>query len=529
MKARPFLTTLIAVLTALLLLTAGLLWGMDRRSPLRLAEQPLQLPRAARFMPLDADLTLHWLVDPARVPAYVQAVAPPSERRAARDGARLWRDGLFALAGLDFDNELASWVGPELSLTMIDAGQNRDLPGWVLALSSRDRDGARRFLQRFWQTRSFAGTDLRVSSYRGVGVISGRGALLGRDPQPLATALIDDELLLLGSGRGVLETALDVSQFQDQHQLGNQQLQLQLGQLGEGAAVLTASPRALKRWLQLPAAVADRQDLNGLVASLQPQGADLNVEALLQFEAGLDGTPWREPVDLISDAGGRTVWLSLLQDPARLLDPEDPHPFSQWFGPLLDQQVQQRPATEAIAAADDGPLLWLEQAGGWLLASGSGHPEMTLVDQQLARDGLSRSELNDEGEPLQVWTRLERRRGRANGLEAKLALASVEESAQTWWGASLELLHQRLDRRALKPRLIQWQRLKADHQPSQALLLAADPAKQVMARWRPWTLLQALSGQPLQPRVNGLVLGVEADRQDGDQTVIPLHARLEFG
>ena len=72
MKARPFLTTLIAVLTALLLLTAGLLWGMDRRSPLRLAEQPLQLPRAARFMPLDADLTLHWLVDPARVPAYVR-------------------------------------------------------------------------------------------------------------------------------------------------------------------------------------------------------------------------------------------------------------------------------------------------------------------------------------------------------------------------------------------------------------------------------------------------------------------------
>ena len=50
-----------------------------------------------------------------------------------------------------------------------------------------------------------------------------------------------------------------------------------------------------------------------------------------------------------------------------------------------------------------------------------------------------------------------------------------------------------------------------------------------MARWRPWTLLQALSGQPLQPRVHGLVLGVEADRQDGDQTVIPLHARLEFG
>ena len=77
-----------------------------------------------------------------------------------------------------------------------------DTPGWVLALTSNDSDGARRFLQRFWQTRSLAGTDLRISSYRGMGVISGRGALQGRQQQPLATALIDDNLLLLASGRG---------------------------------------------------------------------------------------------------------------------------------------------------------------------------------------------------------------------------------------------------------------------------------------------------------------------------------------
>jgi hypothetical protein len=54
---------------------------------------------------------------------------------------------------------------------------------------------------------------LQISSYRGIGVISGRGALIGRDPQPLATALIDDDLLLLASGRGVLEQSLDVSQL----------------------------------------------------------------------------------------------------------------------------------------------------------------------------------------------------------------------------------------------------------------------------------------------------------------------------
>ena len=138
--------------------------------------------------------------------------------------------------------------------------------GWVLALTSRDDDGARRFLQRFWQTRSLAGTDLQISSYRGIGVISGQGASPAHDPQSLATALIDDDLLLLASGRGVLEQALDVSQLPDQHQLGDQRLQRQVAELGEGVALLTASPHALEHWLQLPELVAQRDDLSGLVA-----------------------------------------------------------------------------------------------------------------------------------------------------------------------------------------------------------------------------------------------------------------------
>ena len=41
MKARPFLSAAGAVLLSLLLLAVGLLWTMNRQSPLQLAEQPL--------------------------------------------------------------------------------------------------------------------------------------------------------------------------------------------------------------------------------------------------------------------------------------------------------------------------------------------------------------------------------------------------------------------------------------------------------------------------------------------------------
>ena len=72
MQARSFITAVAAATLSLLLLFAGLLWGIDRRSPVSLVRQPLNLPRAARFVPRDTALSLHWLADPARLPAYAR-------------------------------------------------------------------------------------------------------------------------------------------------------------------------------------------------------------------------------------------------------------------------------------------------------------------------------------------------------------------------------------------------------------------------------------------------------------------------
>ena len=99
MKARSFLLAVAAAVLVLLTTALGLWWAMAQQSPLKIVGQALVLPRAARFVPKDASLSLHWLSDPVRMPAYAQAVAPVSRRRQARDSTQQLRDGAFALAG----------------------------------------------------------------------------------------------------------------------------------------------------------------------------------------------------------------------------------------------------------------------------------------------------------------------------------------------------------------------------------------------------------------------------------------------
>ena len=539
MKARSFLLAVAAAVLVLLTTALGLWWAMAQQSPLKIVGQALVLPRAARFVPKDASLSLHWLSDPVRMPAYAQAVAPVSRRRQARDSTQQLRDGAFALAGLDFVGELADWIGPQVSLSLL--APVADAPaGWVLALTSLDQDGAKRFLQRFWQTRSLAGTDLQISRYRGMGVISGRGALLGREPQPIATALIDDDLLLIASSRGVLEQSLDVSQLDALHQLGDSALEADLKQLGRGVALLTADPAAMATWLGMPSSISDRDDLVGLVAALDPKGTALNLDAVLRFRQplGSAGNGITLSHSLMRSAGGSASALAVLSDPAALLSPQSEAPVAQWLAPVLQETLQTLGAegASAVVGLDAGPLLWEQGEEGWLLGTSSDQPGLEAVDVDLQAKGLVRSALPSDGSALEVWTRLARQRQRGEAsLQAQLAVALERESGEDWWGQTLDALTTRQDHAALEPRLDQLRALQDEGAAplAQQLALAREPSRAQLQKWRPWSLIQSVAGQPLLPAVQELALAAGPDQEEGagqaGSNRLRLRAQLRFG
>ena len=543
MKARPFLAVVLAAVLLLLSLAAAGWWLVLQRSPLQLQHQPLVSPRAARFVPRQAPLSLYLLTDGQRPEGYARAVAPGRQRRQAADAVAGLRDGAFAAAGLDYPAELASWLGPELGLALLANEPGGAADGWLLSLRSRDADGARRFLQRFWQTRSLAGTDLQISSYRGMGLISGRGALVGTTPVPIATALVNDDLVLIASGRGVLEQALDVSQIDELNQAASPSFQQALGRLGKGAVLLTAQAEVLGSWLGMPAQLTGPGAVQELVASLRPDGRSLALEALLRLAPGAASPPPAPPA-AAGDAGpallaamqGQSDSLALVQQPS--LWPE-------LWQPLLAAVLRVGEGggdgllPALVTAADPGPLLWSAGSQGWLLGTAVDQPDPASLEQGLAAQGLTAAPLPVEGDAsVMVWTRLEappagRRIGREEGavLQASLAGARASQGQLAWWGQNLAVLQeQRESRQTPRLRLAQ---LAALDQPQASLrwAMAAGPAQALLQRWSTWQLLSGLAGRPLAPAVQGLSLSLEPGDGDSNSNSNSVHlsARVGFG
>ncbi len=535
MKARPFL----AVLLALVLVVFGLglcgWWLVWQRSALRLQRLPLVAPRAAQFVPRDAPLSFHLFSDGDQPLDYARAVAPPRQRRQAAAAVGRLRDGAFAAAGLDYETELRSWLASPVGLALFeaDAGDAAGTPrrgGWLLALGSRDDDGARQFLQRFWQTRSLAGTDLQISTYRGLGLISGRGALLGQVPMPLATALVDDDLVLIASGRGVLEQALDVSQIPELNQAGQASFQEGLRRLGTGTALLQAAPGALERWLGLPLPAAADQRPGGLLLALRPEGRSLRLSALL-------GLPPEMALPVFAgDAGlGRELLaalhrpvssLALVQDPATIATIPLLQPL---LARLTGAADAAGPVPALVVGSDGGPLLAAARGDHWLLGTAADRPEASALEAALAADGLIAAPLEVDGHPLLVWTRLQavpgRRDGRSGQLQAPLLGWRWQKGGQAWWGESLGQLDS-LDGSETKGAGRLQEQLEDLAVPEAALQWALDGprARDLLAGWRPWQRLTALAGGPLSEPVTGLALALQ-----GEPGVLTVEARLDFG
>jgi hypothetical protein len=536
MKVRPFLLLLLAVGLLLLALGLGGWWLVVRQSPLNLQHRSLVVPEAARFIPRNAPLSLHVLVQPDRLAAYGRAVAPPGQRRQVVDGAERLRDGAFAAAGLDYASELADWLGDETSLALLAPEGPTSPTGWLLVLRSRDGEGARRFLQRYWQTRSLAGAELQISSYRGMGLISGRGSLADQKASPLATALIDDRLVLIASGRGVLEQSLDVSQLDELNLASNPRLVDDLGRLGDGLAVLTARPEAFVTWLGLPPEVAADPTVVGLTAGLSPSGRALQLEVDLDLQEALPTLELDPVPPLLAGLRSPASSLVLVQNPAALVPPPpfpSPEAWQRLLGPGLRQALAglAGPIPNLVAAHDDGALLLAQQPHGWLLGTASQAPSPSQLQPFLSGDGLIAAPLSRPGVPLQVWTKLEARatRGDPDRLTASVAGTRAEQNGVAWWGEGLAVLGDQLEGHQPPEHLLnQLAALGAPGAPLQAAMAPA-PARLLMARWQPWRLLTGLGGSQLPTSIEGLSFSLEPERGQGRAAALRLHGRLELG
>lgn len=362
MKPRPFFLVLGALVAVLLSGAAAVAVTIATHNPLMvLAGLPDRDPSAAALVPTDAPAMVSLLVNPDRLEALRQVLTPPPLQRQARQEWQRWRDGLLTSAGLDYGRDVRPWLGQEVTwaLTSLDLDRDRangQQPGYLLVAETEDAERAREFLELFWQRQALNGIELIFERYKGVPIAAaealkglpqlgrfGQGRGTPATPTRLATALVGDRFVLLGSDPAVLRDAINNVQAPGLSLAADEAYQTALAQLaGDRVGLAVVRPGLTGQWLlgteggdapasgaQTPTATpAPWQPFDRAIASLGLDRSGLTADLVL------DGAPEAlPPVDPMAPAGPPDLLAAL--PPNALLAATGPDLAHLWRGATL--------------------------------------------------------------------------------------------------------------------------------------------------------------------------------------------------
>lgn len=237
MQQRLILRGILGAVILLIGMLGLVVFWLWTQSPLTLLQAQPPLPEILGLLPRSTAALIALDAPIDRLQDLIQTATPPDRRRLTRRlQARLLSPSgpgilgqLFTLGDLDFNREIQPWLGEEMIWAWVpleadphteatEAAVSPPELGSLLVLSTRDTDRSLLFLNLLWQRQELAGRPLKISTYKGVQIVTvPLGEELDRDQDrdqaQLAGAAFTKDFLLFTDRPQVLQQAIDAWQM----------------------------------------------------------------------------------------------------------------------------------------------------------------------------------------------------------------------------------------------------------------------------------------------------------------------------
>ncbi|MDZ8137070.1 MAG: DUF3352 domain-containing protein [Nostoc sp. DedQUE04] len=233
-------------------------------------------------------------------PAMVSLLTNPDRLQALEREEELskLKTSLFAKSGIDYKQDIQPWLGDEITLaiTTLDIDRNPEngqQPGYLLALTTKQPEKSREFVELLFSKRALAGATLAVEQYKGVKLISDNSQ---PEQDLLAGSVVGENFVLFANDPKVLKDAINNVQAPDLNLTSSPEYQKAAKErLKGGLAVAFLNLPIVAKWqgLELPEQLYNSQIISLL---LNPQGLLAETTILTSSEIVPPSAPLSKPV-----------------------------------------------------------------------------------------------------------------------------------------------------------------------------------------------------------------------------------------
>jgi hypothetical protein len=207
MKVRSLIIAILTGVIALSIVGANAYgWAIEHRSILLLNRTIAQPPATAIFVPRNASAVISLLANIDDLGNLHRLATPGNKRRVEYHAIAQWKKQLADRVHLDYQREIAPWLGEELTLAITEPDLDRNLrngtePGYLAVLSSRDAKVSASKIQGWWD-KQVAADRLEFDRYQGVKI--------GYNPRDrVASAMVANKYVLFANHPKILREAIN--------------------------------------------------------------------------------------------------------------------------------------------------------------------------------------------------------------------------------------------------------------------------------------------------------------------------------
>jgi hypothetical protein len=207
MKVRSLIIAILTGVIALSIVGANAYgWIVEHRSILLLNRTIRQPPATAIFVPKNASAVISLLANLDDLGNLHRLATPERQKRAEYHAIAQWKKQLADRVHLDYQREIAPWLGEEITLAMTNPDLDRNMrngwePGYLAVLSSRNVQVSASKIQAWWN-RQIAAHQLEFETYQGVKIGYNR-----RDR--VASAMVANKYVLFANRPKILREAIN--------------------------------------------------------------------------------------------------------------------------------------------------------------------------------------------------------------------------------------------------------------------------------------------------------------------------------
>ncbi len=371
----------------------------------KINEKGFNTPISSKYIPTNANLILHWKINPTKLPNYLENSQGKINKNITTKKIAFIRDSSFQLISLDFAKDLSKWAGDYGSFAVFDTN-NQSLNDWLMVLEINKDENIEEVLESISYPKQI--DEEMKSSYK---LNISKSKIIEKKINSNKSIYFSTEknYILIASNQKIIESSIKQSKVNAIDTKENyKEMQLK-DNLNDGIFLLEISPKKIFDIIGQKKDLFELNKSKKLISSINLNQNNLIIEGVLSYENRSQSAINELNYDLIDIEKEFKSFdnFILIDNPKQYYANKAIHPYKKLIASLIKNSTttDYSKLFKIILENTQGNLIWIKNKD-WLVLTNKNDINKKKINDILKKDNFLNSSLDFKNKKLEIWSKI---------------------------------------------------------------------------------------------------------------------------